>query len=199
MTTRAAVLAAAALTGAAALVARGKRGKVIPQVAALCAVAVAALTRARPRVLTRWLWRPLLSFLLARFAIVPLVRIFIDRFLVESSELRSPRDTVAGRLVRGCNAFKRGYEPTPWLLGDLLQSASAEMARKDKDGKAEPAPEYRREVIHLPERARPRGATCCPRRIPAGVVSIDWLGSPSSTKEASAVVFLVAGLTGASS
>ena len=148
-------VAAASLISAATLVYRAKRGTVVRQVATLCAVAVAAFTRAAPRAMTRLLWRPLLLALVARVALLPLARVFIDRFLVESLELRSSKDTVAGRLVLSCGAFKEGYTPTNWLLGELLQSASAEMERKDKSGKRAAKPAYRREVIRLPERARP--------------------------------------------
>ena len=65
------------------------------------------------------------------------------------------------------------YQTPAWLVGGVLQTVAAELAKA-------PSLAYRRETIELPELRRPDKATCCSAVVPAGVVSIDWLGDASS-------------------
>ena len=67
----------------------------------------------------------------------------------------------------------RQYWPTPWLVSGPVQSAASELLLPRPSD--ESLIDLERVQFDMEAIARPAHVTCCPVRVPEGVVSIDWV------------------------
>jgi len=83
---------------------------------------------------------------------------------------------------------KKRYSPTFWLISGIIQTISTTLLRI-------PKLKLVRENLHL-KAMEQEGSSCAPKRVPEGLVSLDYIESKSNSPKA--VVVVVPGLTGSS-
>ena len=146
--------------------------------------------------LKRWITRPLLVYLFYRTFIQPMLKrlwtkYYFGRWTHPSVWLNCAASNRSKFLKNVPTA--QSYQPTPWIMGSVLQTISGEIPQHLRLGSPSNTVYTERTTIKIPARKKPKGATCCPDFIPKGTVSVDWAeGSPPSS-QAEATFLVVPG------